>query len=151
MKLTEYLTSDSCIMDLQSSTKEGAIRELASVLAASGKVNDNEDFIKHIMEREKLGSTGIGNKIAIPHTPTKSVEGLVMAFGRSRDGIDFQSLDGQEVNLVFLMGTNPDNLNVYLKLLATLSKLLNDRLFRDEFMSAGSAEQIIEVFRKYEK
>lgn len=151
MRLTDYLTTELCVMDLKSSSKEGAIRELASVLASTGKVSDNEDFIKHLMEREKLGSTGIGNHIAIPHTPTKSVESLAMAFGRSRDGIDFQSLDGEEVNLVFLMGTNPDNLNVYLKLLATLSKLLSDRLFREEFMAASSADKIIELFRRYEK
>jgi len=151
MKLTDFLKPEFCIMDLKSSSKEKAIAELAAVLEGSGKVKDKEDFIKHIMERERLGSTGIGNHVAIPHAPTQSVDGLVVAFGRSRHGLDFQSLDGEEVNLVFLMGTNPQELTVYLKLLAVLSKLLNSRQFREEFMSADSAELAIEVLRKFEK
>lgn len=151
MRLTEYLTKDFCIMDLKARTKEEAIEELVSVLSSSGKVKDRDDFIKHILERERLGSTGIGNRVAIPHAPTQSVDGLVIAYGRSKQGIDFQSLDGQEVNSVFLIGTNPGDLNVYLKLLASLSKLLNDKPFRDEFIKAETGDGLMELFKKYEK
>ena len=151
MRISDYLTKEACIIDLKASTKEEAIRELVYALNPSGKIKDLEDFIKHILERENLGSTGIGNRIAIPHSPTQSVEGMVIAFGRAPRGIDFQSLDGEEVNSIFLMGTNPADLNIYLKLLATLSKLLNDRLFREEFAKANTSEDIIEVFKKYEK
>lgn len=151
MKFTDFLSKEYCLMNLKAQTKEEAIRELAAVLNNMGKVRDYEDFIKHVMEREKLGSTGIGNRVAIPHTPTNSVEGLVVVFGRSSAGIDFQSVDGEEVNSIFLMGTNPQDLNIYLKLLATLSKLLNDRTFREEFMRADTAEEVIEVFKRHEK
>jgi fructose-specific phosphotransferase system IIA component len=151
MRLTDFLKPEFCVMELKAGDKEAAIRELASVMTASGKISDKEDFIKHIMERERLGSTGIGNHVAIPHTPTKSVDGLVVAFGRSVHGIDFQSLDGDEVNLIFLLGTNPNELSIYLKFLATLSRLLNNRQFRQEFMAAGSADAIIEVLKKHEK
>jgi fructose-specific phosphotransferase system IIA component len=120
-------------------------------LAPTGKIKDNEDFIKHILEREGLGSTGIGNRVAIPHAPTRSVEGLVVAFGRSEKGIDFQSLDGHEVNLIFLLGTNPQDLNEYLKFLATLAKLLNNRQFRQEFTGADSPEALVQVLTKFEK
>jgi fructose-specific phosphotransferase system IIA component len=151
MRISDYLKEEVCIMDLKASTKEEAVRELASALMASGKIKDLEDFIKRIMERERLGSTGIGNRVAIPHSPTESVEGLVIAFGRSLSGIDFQSIDGEEVNFIFLTGTNPSDLNIYLKLLATLSKLLNDRLFREEFAAVNSPQGIIDLFKKHER
>jgi PTS system fructose-specific IIC component len=138
-------------MDLRSATKEEAIRELADVLNGQGRVRDEEDFIKHVLEREMLGSTGIGDHVAIPHCPTQSVQGLAVAFGRSKQGIDFQSSDGQEVNHIFLMGTNPEDLNIYLKLLATLSRLLNDRMFRQDFANAATQEELIAVFKKHEK
>jgi fructose-specific phosphotransferase system IIA component len=151
MRITDYITKDFCIMDLKANTKEEAIKELVSVLSSSGKVKDGDDFVKHILERERLGSTGIGNRVAIPHAPTQSVEGLLIAYGRSKQGIDFQSHDGEEVNSVFLIGTNPSDLNLYLKLLASLSKLLNDKLFRDEFAKAQSGEGLIDLFKKHEK
>jgi fructose PTS system EIIBC or EIIC component len=151
MKLTDFLRPEFCVVDLKASNKEAAIRELASVLLPSGKINDKEDFIKHILERERLGSTGIGNRVAIPHAPTQSVSDLVVAFGRSVNGLDFQSLDGDEVNLIFLLGTNPDNLGIYLKFLAGLSRLLSNRQFREEFMAANSPPAIIEVLKKHEK
>jgi fructose-specific phosphotransferase system IIA component len=151
MRLTDFLKPEFCVMDLKASNKEAAIRELASAIVPSGKIKDKEDFIKHIMERESLGSTGIGNRVAIPHAPTQSVEGLVVAFGRSERGIDFQSLDGLEVNLIFLLGTNPQDLSTYLKFLATLSKLLNNRQFREEFTAAQTPESLIEVLNKFEK
>jgi fructose-specific phosphotransferase system IIA component len=151
MRLTEFLRPEFCVMDLKAANKEAAIKELTSVLLSSGKVKDKEDFIKHIMEREQLGSTGIGNRVAIPHAPTQSIDGLVVAFGRSVNGVDFQSLDGDEVNLIFLLGTNPGDLATYLKFLATLSKMLNNRQFREEFMSADSAASLIETIRKHEK
>lgn len=151
MRFTDYLTKESCILDLKATTKEAAIRELADVLTRQGKVSDEDDYIKHVMEREMLGSTGIGNRVAIPHCPTQSVKGVVVAFGRSKQGIDFQSSDGREVNHIFLIGTNPEDLNVYLKLLATLAKLLNDRIFRQEFDNAATPEELTAVFKKHEK
>ncbi|HOU35850.1 MAG TPA: PTS sugar transporter subunit IIA [Candidatus Omnitrophota bacterium] len=151
MKFTDYLTRESCIMDLRASSKDGAIRELADLLTDQGRIKDEEDFIKHVREREMLGSTGIGNHVAIPHCPTQSVHGVVVAFGRSKQGIDFQSYDGSEVNHIFLMGTNPADLNIYLKLLATLSRLLNDRIFRQEFANASTADDLIAVFKRHEK
>jgi fructose PTS system EIIBC or EIIC component len=151
MRFSDFLTKESCVMDVRANTKDGVVRELADILKQQGRVVDEEDFIKHVMEREMLGSTGIGNRVAIPHCPTQSVKGVVVAFGRSKRGIDFQAFDGHEVNHIFLMGTNPEDLNIYLKLLATLSKLLNDKGFRHEFSNACNAEDLIAVFKKHEK
>lgn len=151
MRLSDFLRPEFCIMDLKAGNKEAAIKELASVLQPSGSILDKNDFIKHVLEREQLGSTGIGNRVALPHATTKSVEGMVVAFGRSVRGLDYQSLDGDSVNLFFLLGTNPQHIGIYLKFLAILAKLLNDPRFRQELMSATSADSLIEVFKKYEK
>jgi len=150
MRITDFLRSEFCLVDLKAGNKEAAIRELVSVLLSSGKIKNKEDFIKHIMERESLGSTGIGSQVAIPHATTESVEGLVAAFGCSAQGFDYQALDGEKVNLVFLLGTNPEHIGTYLKFLAALAKLLNDPQFRKELMSASTADSLIETFRKYE-
>lgn len=151
MRLSDYLHTGNIIIGLKAQSKAAAIEELTECLQATGLIRDKADFIKHVLEREQLGSTGIGNHVAIPHTTTVSVSGLVVAFGRSAGGIDFSSLDGEEVNHIFLMGTNHDNLNVYLRVLAQLSRMLNDKLFRQEFSQAATAEEILEVIRKYEK
>jgi fructose-specific phosphotransferase system IIA component len=145
------LKKEFCVMDLQAVKKEDAINEIVSCLSACGKVKDKEKFIGDILERESLGSTGIGKNIAIPHSRTGAVEGFVIGFGRSRDGIDFKSLDGEKVNLVFLMGTSLQELNLYLRLLAELSRLLMENTFRRELLAAKSAEEIIDTFKKFEK
>lgn len=150
MKISEYLKKEFCIMDLKSVTRDDAIREIAALLARSGKIRDEARFIADILEREKLGSTGIGNKVAIPHSPTESVDEFVIVFARSRQGIDFHSIDGDAVNLIFLMGTNPQELNLYLKLLAKLSKLLIEGSFRRELLSVATAEEAVATFTRFE-
>ncbi|HTY45884.1 MAG TPA: fructose PTS transporter subunit IIA [Patescibacteria group bacterium] len=150
MKISDYLRADCCIMDVKATSMEGAIREIVLVMGKAAKIADTDKFISDLLERERLGSTGIGNNVAIPHSPTDSIEGFAIAFGRSSTGIDFRSLDGENVNLIFLMGTNPQELNLYLKLLAKLSKLLIEQSFRRELLSAVNAQQVIDIFRKYE-
>jgi fructose-specific phosphotransferase system IIA component len=150
MKISVCLEKESCIVDLKASTKEEAIIEIVNQLARAGKVVDKHRFINDILAREKLGSTGIGHKVAIPHSPTEGVEGFVMGFGRSVEGIDFGSSDGDKVNLVFLMGTNPAELNLYLKFLAKLSRFLNEESFRNELIAAKTADEIIQIFTKHE-
>jgi len=150
MKISDYLKKELCILELRSTEKESVILEMTDFVSRSGFVSDKESLTRDILEREKLGSTGIGNGVAIPHSPTESVEGFMIVFGRSHAGIDFNSLDGEKVNLVFLMATNPVELNLYLKLLAKLSKLLIEDSFRRELLSAVSAEEVIEIFRRFE-
>lgn len=150
MKISDYLKKEFCIMDLKAQDKEGVIREIASCLTVNGKIKDKEKFIQDILERESLGSTGIGHRVAIPHSRTDVVDGFAIGFGRSKEGIDFKALDGDKVNLVFLMGANPQELNLYLRLLAELSRLLMENSFRKELLSAQSAEEVIATIKKYE-
>ncbi len=150
MRLFDYLAKENIVMDLRAVTKEEAVHELTVALVKAGKIKNEEQFIHDILEREKLGSTGIGLKVAIPHSPTDSIDGFVIGFGRSEMGIDFQSIDDDKVNLIFLMGTNPSELNLYLKLLSELSRLLRKSEFREQLMSAASPEDVILAVKKYE-
>jgi PTS system fructose-specific IIC component len=137
-------------MDLKATKKEDAIREIASCLTNNGKIKDKERFISEILNREALGSTGIGHRVAIPHARTEVVDGFAIGFGRSQAGIDFNALDAEPVNLIFVMGANPQELSLYLRLLAELSKLLMENSFRRELLSARNAEEVIGVIKKFE-
>ena len=150
MKVSDYLKEDFCLLDLTAATKEDAIREIASSLMKTGKVADLDTFVKDILERESLGSTGIGHGVAIPHARTDSISGFIVGFGRSSKGVDFNAIDSQDVHLVFLMGTAPKELNFYLRLLAELSKLLMDPSFRKALMSAESQKEAIKVIKDFE-
>lgn len=149
--LFSYLREEHCILDLKSATKEGAIKELARCLSECGtEVVDRETFVDDILKREKLGSTGIGFHLAIPHARTKAVNGFVIGVGRSKKGIDFDAVDEEKVNLIFLMGANPKELNRYLRLLAQLSRLIMDKSFRKKVMEAGTPAEVIRVFQSFE-
>ncbi len=150
MKISEYFREEDCIMELKSKTKEEAIKEIAEMLYKKGKVKDIDKFISDILEREELGSTGIGHGIAIPHARTEAVSDFVIGFGRSCSGIDFNSIDGEKVNFVFLMGANPSQLNLYLRLLAELSKFLMSASCRKELMEAKDASSVIEMVKRFE-
>ncbi len=146
-----YLRKENCILDLRSATKEGAIKELARCLSqCGGEVVDRDIFVKEILKRETLGSTGIGFHLAIPHARTKAVNGFVIAVGRSKKGIDFDAVDKEKVHLIFLMGANPRELNQYLRLLAQLSRLIMDKSFRKKIMEAGTPEEVIRGFQGFE-
>jgi len=151
MKVSNYLKEKYCLMNLESHTKKDAINEIAELLAAEGKLADKEKFVKDVLERENLGSTGIGNKVAIPHARTDAVRGLVIGFGRSMAGIDFQALDGDNVNLVFLMGADLGELNLYLRILAELSRLLMNASFRKTILAAKTAKEVIAAINTFEK
>jgi len=151
MFVSKYLKGKFCIMDLQSDDKEGAVKEITQRLVDSGKLTDQKKFIKDVLERENLGSTGIGNNVGIPHARTDAVKGFVIGFGKSNTGIEFQALDGEKVNLIFLMGADPGELNLYLRILAELSKLLMNNSFRQELLAAKTEEDIISIVKRFEK
>lgn len=150
MKVSEYLRGEFCILDLKAQNKDETVREIADSLSTSKKILNTEKFISDVLERESLGSTGIGNSVAIPHARTQAVKGFVIGFGRSRTGVDFNALDGQKVNLVFLMGADPAELNLYLRILAELSKLLMNKSFREALILAKDAAEVINIVKKFE-
>ncbi len=151
MVISDYLKEEFCLVNLESHDKKGAIRELAQKLSTSGSLIDLEKFINDVIKREELGSTGIGNKVAIPHARTDAVKGLVVSFGRSQEGIKFDALDGDKVKLIFLMGADPSQLSLYLRILAELSKLLMNNSFRQELISAETPKEVIKIIKKFER
>ena len=131
MKFSDYVSVDAIRSDLNSSDKEGVIRELVMALVDSGKINsdEQESIVQAIMTREELGSTGIGRGVAVPHTKHSSVDQMVGTVGVSTDGIDFQSLDGEKVQLFFLLISPPDRPSDHLRALENVTRQLRNDTF----------------------
>ncbi len=152
MKICDYLKEDQIILKLSGSTKEEVIRELAETLRSNPEIGDLEAFIEDTFQREKFSTTGIGHEIAIPHARTEAVSDIVIAFGRSPDGLDFASLDGRPAKLVFLIGTpKRTQLSTYLSVLARLTRLLEKNSFRQGLLDAKSGSEIVGAFRQIEE
>lgn len=151
MELTDFITPQLIKLELASTQKVDAIKELIALLDKAGYVTDAEAFLKSVLEREKVGSTGIGKGIAIPHSRTSTVREVVVAVGRSMDGIEFEALDNKPVHLIFLIAAPIESGGLYLKALARLSRLLRYQEFRNELMEAKSVEDVLKVISSEEK
>lgn len=126
MKLTEFVVQDAIIPDLKASSKEEAIREMVGGLRRAGKVQTDHDpqIVAAILKREELGSTGIGRGVAVPHTKHASVDSLICTVAISRSGLDFASLDGEDVYILFLLVSPPDRPGDHLRGLETITRHL---------------------------
>ena len=142
MKITDILDKDSVIEKLTSRDKKGILEELVSVLVENGRLADKEKPVQVLLERERLGSTGMGDGIAIPHGKLKEIQGIICSFGRSREGIDFQSVDEKPSHLFFLLLAPEDSASEHLQALARLSRLLKDAQSKKRLMEAASKEEI---------
>lgn len=150
MKLSELIDTQAIVSDIQAATKEEAIAELVAALAAAGKVAkaDTEKLCAALMAREQLGSTGIGQGLAVPHAKHENVADLVAAFGRSRKGIEFDSLDGDPAYLVFLLLSNKEASGLHLEALAYITKLLRDDVFCRFLKEAKDRAEIVELLKE---
>ncbi|MBF0498727.1 MAG: PTS sugar transporter subunit IIA [Candidatus Riflebacteria bacterium] len=151
MELTEFISPQLIKLELQSSKKVDAIKELIDLLDRAGYVTDADAFLKSVLEREKVGSTGIGKGIAIPHSRTATVREVVVAIGRAPAGIEFDALDNKSVQLIFLIAAPVESGGLYLKALARLSRLLRYQEFRNELMAAKTVEEVIKIISAEEK
>ncbi|PGZ88261.1 PTS fructose transporter subunit IIABC [Bacillus sp. AFS029533] len=151
MRITELLKIDTVLIDLNSSSKMSVIDELIQVLDQAGKLNDQQQFKEAILTREGQSTTGIGEGIAIPHAKTAAVKTPAIAFGRSKDGIDYESLDGQPAHLFFMIAASEGANNAHLETLSRLSSLLMDEEFRGSLLSANDANEIIQLIDQKEK
>lgn len=142
MKITEILTPDLVSPDLRGATKSEILRELAQCLAARFKDINVDDLAAVLAERERLGSTAIGDGIAIPHGKIRGATKIVGAFGRHVAGVDFESLDGGPTHLFFVLIAPEDSTSLHLKALARVSRLLKDAAFRERLLAASDAEAI---------
>ena len=142
MKITEILTPDLILPDLRSTAKPEILRELAGCLAARFKDINLKDLAAVLAERERLGSTAIGDGIAIPHGKIRGATKIVGAFGRHLAGADFESLDGGLTHLFFVLIAPEDSTSLHLKALARVSRLLKDAAFRERLLAAPDADAI---------
>jgi PTS system nitrogen regulatory IIA component len=151
MKITDILDADSIVEKLIARDKKGVLEELVSVLIANGRLSDKEKSVQVLLERERLGSTGIGDGIAIPHGKLKGIEGIICSFGRSKEGIDFQSIDEKPCHLFFLLLAPEEGAGDHLKALARLSRILKDVHFRTRLLEAATKEDIFRLIVEEDK
>ena len=145
MKISELLNPQAIVADLQARDKTRALAELTDALIACESSLSREDVITVLQEREKLGSTGIGDGVAIPHGKLAGIPELKLVFGRSHSGVDFESMDGQPAHLFFLLIAPEESVGVHLKTLARISKLLKDATIRKKLMDAVDQQAIYQV------
>jgi len=146
MKILDILSEDSVITELKAKSKKEAIEEMSVVAAKSDESIDVDTLIEVLMEREKLGTTGIGDGVAIPHGKLSSLNQVRAVFARSEEGIDFDSMDGKNAHLFFLLIAPENSAGSHLKALARVSRLMNDPKFRLSLMEAKSRKEIFSAF-----
>lgn len=141
-RIQDILQAELIIEDLQATDKAGVVHEFAALLAQTGKVTSAAEIARVLLEREAQCSTGIGDGIAIPHAKSRGISEMVVAFGRSGRGVDFQSLDGKPSHLFFLLVTPDDRPADHLKTLARISRLLRNPDLRQGLMRSPARREI---------
>lgn len=147
MKLTDILTEELVIPELKSGAKSGVLDEMTEYLRDKKVIIEENGVLQALLDREKLGSTGIGFNVAIPHAKVKQVKNITVLFGRSRAGIDFDSLDQEPVHLICLLVAPENSVGTHIKALARISRLLKDENLRQSLMKAGSSAEIYGIIQ----
>ncbi len=148
LKILDFLSASAIAAELAATTKKEVLEELVGLLAKEGKVTEAKATVEVLIEREKLGSTGIGQGIAIPHAKTDQAKNVVAAFGLSRRGVQFDALDGEPVNIFFLLVAPPEAAALHLKALARISRLLKDKFFRQALRETKTSAEILKLIKE---
>lgn len=145
MKLSKFSDENLIVFDLKASSKEAVIEELVDLINVSNMVSEKDMLLKDIKDREELVTTGIGYGVAFPHAKTKSVKGIVIAFGRSNEGIDFEAIDHKPVNLFFIIAAPEDAIGAHLNVMSRLSYLMKSEENRQTLMTVTSPGEVLEL------
>lgn len=150
MRLSDFVIPEAIQPDLKVETKEAAIRKMVESLGKSGSINqqDQESIIAAILKREELGSTGIGKGVAVPHTKHPSVDRLIATIALCKDGVDFASLDGEDVFILFLLVSPPDRPGDHLRALENISRHLRNDNFCSFLRQATTSQAVIELLEE---
>ena len=150
MKIMDFLRPEAISANLQAVNKKEVVKELVGLLIKSGEIKekDKDKVVKVLLEREALGSTGIGQGIGIPHGKFSGVKKLIGACGISRKGVNFESLDGEAVYIFFLLIAPEDSAGPHLKALARVSRLLKDKYFRDILKAAKDEKVLVKSIKQ---
>lgn len=151
MRITELLTKETINLALTSTTKTGAIEELVTVLDNAGKLTNRSEYKKAIIKREEQSTTGIGEGIAIPHAKTNAVKHAAIAFGRSKAGVNYESLDGQPSHLFFMIAATEGANNTHLEALSRLSTILLKDEVRKQLLEASTADEVLNIINSYDQ
>ncbi|MGD8513473.1 MAG: PTS sugar transporter subunit IIA [Deltaproteobacteria bacterium] len=147
MRISDTLKEGAIISELNATDKKAVLEELTGTLTEASGVNQ-EEMVRVLLERERLGSTGIGGGIAIPHGKLGALKSLLMAFGRSRKGVEFDAMDGKPTHLFFLLLAPEDSTGAHLKMLARISRSLKNSVFRERLMTAADGRELYMVIQK---
>jgi fructose-specific phosphotransferase system IIA component len=150
MRLTDILKPQNILIPMQAKTKNDAIGELVSLLAGNGEIQDGKAVLDAVLERETTRTTGIGNGLAIPHGKCAGTTQLVMAIGKLAAPIDFQSIDGRPVSLIWLLSSPPDKTGPHIHALARISRLMTIDKFRQTLNSAKTAKEMFDAIAQQE-
>jgi nitrogen PTS system EIIA component len=145
MKILDFLDRNAITANIESVKKEDVIKELVGLLSSSHAIKDKQSLVKTLMNRESLGSTGIGQGVGIPHAKSNCVKELVAALGISKAGVDFDSLDGEPTHIFMLLVAPEDAAGPHLKALAKISRMFKDRFVRDSLISAKDEKSIYTI------
>ncbi|WP_272699707.1 PTS sugar transporter subunit IIA [Desulfovibrio sp. Fe33] len=142
MKLSDYLAKELILPELQSEDKSDVLHELVAPLGEQYPEMDTDQAVRVLLDRERLGSTGIGDGIAIPHGKLEDLEKVIVVVGRSRKGVEFEALDHSPCHIFFLVLAPEQVAGMHLRVLAQISRLLKDEEFRKEFLAAEDLEAL---------
>jgi PTS system nitrogen regulatory IIA component len=145
MKLSEIIEEEDIILDLKAKDKKEVLEELVEPITNHEPTIDKGSLVRVLLDRERLGSTGIGDGVAIPHGKFPGVKYPIMSFGRSRKGLDFESMDGEPAYLFFLLVAPENAASVHLETLAKIARILKNSSFRKVLMEASTRRELYET------
>jgi len=150
MKLSKFCDEKLVTFDLKTKTKNDVIEELVDLAATSSLVKDRDELLRDIIHRENMVTTGIGYGVAFPHAKTKATKGIVIAFGRSQEGIDFEAMDKKPVHVFFLIAAPEDAIGAHLNVMARLSYIMKSEENRQQLMSVNSPGELLAIIDSVE-
>jgi PTS system nitrogen regulatory IIA component len=142
MRLSDILEEKNVIPDLKAKNKRGVLEELVDTIVSNDPSLDKSSLVKVLLERERLGSTGIGDGVAIPHGKFHGIKTPIVSFGRSRKGLDFETMDGEPAFLFFLLVAPENSASIHLKALAKIAKILKSSSFREALIKVPTKEEL---------
>lgn len=150
MKLSKFCDENLITFDLKATTKEAVIEELVDLASASPLVKDRDELLRDILNRESMVTTGIGYGVAFPHAKTKATKGIVITFGRSQNGIDFEAMDKKPVFVFFLISAPEDAIGAHLNVMARLSYIMKSEENRQSLMTVNSPGELLSILDSVE-
>ncbi|MBF0102810.1 MAG: PTS sugar transporter subunit IIA [Desulfobacterales bacterium] len=150
MKIVDILHKEMIMDNLKARDKKGVLEELLDPIHHVDKELNKHELVKVLLERERLGSTGIGGGIGIPHGKSSKIQSMIIGFGLSRKGVDFESIDGKPTHIFFLLLTPENSAGLHLKFLARIAKMLQVQDFKEKIMNATNRDEIYAIIQEEE-